>query len=34
MRIVDAAAELFAERGFDSVSVVEIAQRAKVVEKT
>jgi AcrR family transcriptional regulator len=33
-RIVDAAAELFAERGFDSVSVVEIAQRAGVVEKT
>ena len=34
VRIVDAAAELFAERGFDFVSVVEIAQRAKVVEKT
>jgi AcrR family transcriptional regulator len=33
-RIVDAATELFAERGFDSVSVVEIAQRAGVVEKT
>jgi AcrR family transcriptional regulator len=33
-RIVDAAAELFAERGFDNVSVVEIAKRAKVVEKT
>ncbi|SOC49322.1 transcriptional regulator, TetR family [Blastococcus aggregatus] len=33
-RIVDAAAELFAERGFDSVSVVEIAKRAGVVEKT
>ena len=33
-RIVDAASELFAERGFDSVSVVEIAQRAGVVEKT
>jgi AcrR family transcriptional regulator len=33
-RIVDAAAELFAERGFDAVSVVEIARRAKVVEKT
>ncbi|SEO87060.1 transcriptional regulator, TetR family [Trujillonella endophytica] len=33
-RIVDAAAELFAERGFDTVSVVEIAQRAGVVEKT
>jgi AcrR family transcriptional regulator len=32
--IVDAAAELFAERGFDAVSVVEIAQRAGVVEKT
>nr|WP_239520772.1 TetR/AcrR family transcriptional regulator [Blastococcus saxobsidens] len=34
LRIVDAATELFAERGFDSVSVVEIAQRAGVVEKT
>jgi AcrR family transcriptional regulator len=33
-RIVDAATDLFAERGFDSVSVVEIAQRAGVVEKT
>ena len=33
-RIVDAAAELFAERGFDDVSVVEIAKRAGVVEKT
>ncbi len=33
-RIVDAASELFAERGFDAVSVVEIAQRAGVVEKT
>ena len=32
--IVDAAAELFVERGFDSVSVSEIAQRAGVVEKT
>ncbi|HEV7871033.1 MAG TPA: helix-turn-helix domain-containing protein [Modestobacter sp.] len=32
--IVDAAAALFAERGFDSVSVLEIAQRAGVVEKT
>jgi AcrR family transcriptional regulator len=33
-RIVDAAADLFAERGFDAVSVMEIAQRAGVVEKT
>jgi len=32
--IVDAAAELFTERGFDHVSVSEIAQRAGVVEKT
>jgi AcrR family transcriptional regulator len=33
-RIVDAAADLFAERGFDDVSVMEIARRAGVVEKT
>jgi AcrR family transcriptional regulator len=33
-RIVDAAAELFANRGFDAVSVQEIARRAGVVEKT
>jgi AcrR family transcriptional regulator len=33
-RIVDAAADLFAERGFDAVSVMEIAKRAGVVEKT
>ncbi|WP_231839608.1 TetR/AcrR family transcriptional regulator [Blastococcus saxobsidens] len=33
-RIVDAASDLFTERGFDAVSVVEIAQRAGVVEKT
>jgi AcrR family transcriptional regulator len=33
-RIVDAAADLFAERGFDAVSVMEIAGRAGVVEKT
>ncbi len=33
-RIVDAAADLFAERGFDTVSVMEIARRAGVVEKT
>ena len=32
--IVDAAAELFIERGCDHVSVMEIAQRAGVVEKT
>jgi AcrR family transcriptional regulator len=32
--IVDAAAALFAERGFDSVSVLQIAERAGVVEKT
>ncbi len=32
--IIDAATQLFAERGFDQVSVVEIAQRAGVVEKT
>ncbi|MGY1857226.1 TetR/AcrR family transcriptional regulator [Modestobacter sp. SYSU DS0290] len=32
--IVDAAAGLFAERGFDAVSVQQIAQRAGVVEKT
>jgi AcrR family transcriptional regulator len=32
--IVDAAAGLFTERGFDHVSVMEIAQRAGVVEKT
>jgi AcrR family transcriptional regulator len=32
--IVDAAATLFSERGFDAVSVQEIAQRAGVVEKT
>ncbi|MDK3254980.1 TetR/AcrR family transcriptional regulator [Blastococcus capsensis] len=33
-RIVDAASALFTERGFEAVSVVEIAQRAGVVEKT
>jgi AcrR family transcriptional regulator len=33
-RIVDAAADLFAERSFDAVSVMEIAKRAGVVEKT
>jgi AcrR family transcriptional regulator len=33
-RIVDTAAELFAEHGFDSVSVMQIAKRAGVVEKT
>jgi AcrR family transcriptional regulator len=33
-KIVDAAADLFAERGFDAVSVMEIARRAGVVEKT
>src|SRR4051812_34789605 len=32
--IIAAAAELFTERGFDHVSVMEIAQRAGVVEKT
>ncbi|HEX8931237.1 MAG TPA: helix-turn-helix domain-containing protein [Actinomycetota bacterium] len=32
--MIEAAADLFAERGFDAVSVVEIAQRAGVVEKT
>ena len=32
--IVDAAAALFTERGFDHVSVLQIAQRAGVVEKT
>ncbi|WP_235564980.1 TetR/AcrR family transcriptional regulator [Modestobacter sp. Leaf380] len=32
--IVDAASALFVERGFDHVSVLEIAQRAGVVEKT
>jgi AcrR family transcriptional regulator len=32
--IVDAAAALFAEHGFDAVSVMQIAQRAGVVEKT
>jgi AcrR family transcriptional regulator len=32
--IIEAAADLFAERGFDAVSVMEIAQRAGVVEKT
>ncbi|SDX97922.1 transcriptional regulator, TetR family [Modestobacter sp. DSM 44400] len=32
--IVDAAAALFSERGFDAVSVQQIAQRAGVVEKT
>jgi AcrR family transcriptional regulator len=32
--IVDAAADLFAERGFDAVSVQQIATRAGVVEKT
>jgi AcrR family transcriptional regulator len=31
---VEAAADLFAERGFDAVSVAEIARRAGVVEKT
>jgi AcrR family transcriptional regulator len=33
-RIVDAAADLFAARGFDAVSVMEIARTAGVVEKT
>jgi AcrR family transcriptional regulator len=33
-RIVDAATDLFAERGFDAVSVMEIARTAGVVEKT
>jgi AcrR family transcriptional regulator len=33
-RIVEAAWDLFGERGFEAVSVVEIAQRAGVVEKT
>ena len=33
-RILDAATELFAERGFESVSVMEIAKKAGVVEKT
>jgi len=33
-RIVDSAAELFGERGFDTVSVMEIARHAGVVEKT
>ncbi|MGZ4651440.1 MAG: TetR/AcrR family transcriptional regulator, partial [Kineosporiaceae bacterium] len=33
-RIVEAAADLFAVRGFDAVSVMEIAARAGVVEKT
>jgi len=32
--IVDAATDLFTERGFDAVSVSEIARRAGVVEKT
>jgi AcrR family transcriptional regulator len=32
--IVDAAAALFSERGFDAVSVQQIARRAGVVEKT
>jgi AcrR family transcriptional regulator len=33
-RIVDSAAELFEARGFEAVSVVEIAAHAGVVEKT
>lgn len=33
-RIVDAADELFAERGFDSVSVTDIAERAEVGRTT
>jgi AcrR family transcriptional regulator len=34
MRILAAALELFAERGFASTTTVEIARRAKVAEKT
>ena len=33
-RIIDAADELFAERGFDAVSVTDIAQRAEVGRTT